>query len=1752
MNRPGTNQGGEGDFRPILGDLTNKADQTVEAAAVYHGKSGEDMDEERKRAVAYEYLCHLEEAKDWMSVCVKRPLPAPTELEDNLRNGVALAELAAFFAPKIVQKRRIFDLDQEKFRVSGLHFRHTDNINFFLKAVKSIGLPEDFQPETTDIYDKKNMPRVIFGIHALAHLLYKMRLAPPIQDLYGKVTFTAEEISNMQSALDQYGLAMPAFRKIGGIMAEEMAVDEAALHAAVIAINDALEHTLHQATLTALQNPSAGLTEVDPDSAKKYHIVLADAKAVKASQGQRPHPNATVDDAYDQLLTREEIQAHVNKVNLLVNLEAVERSVTLKDKHGLFLRLQALKCRVVSTKTDLYLRELSEVMTKVEFLRMEDLELAVHRANESRTRMTKDQVVAEINRALNNDDVEKLSELLTGSNALGVEILPSAIILYFSELNYIRQASGIDLGADGIVKVTKFLLNVAKVNQAVAERCDHDTVLGLLTGASLLDVNPDLKAEYFEGVRVALSRKKRDPFCPLLNHADLQDVIDEVNNENANSQSLETIEAIKLVNEAVRSGNAAQLHLALSNPNLDLRAKLINNEDNDVITDSNDVIREVDAPHHLRLLRDIQRNRSHLQRQGQNPADGCEVWMEDIVEAVEAGRRHVLELKSASFALAVLNIAVLQGDLDHVFQTLQRSDDLNLPNLDLQPQRQEDYLRALKRVLELKNQNDVSMNTTTPSGDGDWVEHRLSEGDLVYLDLKNHRHSWVKPRGYSGQGRSSFICSAEVEFCVHEVNNAKMAEKAIGKQMPRLQALCRGYLVRKNLFAMLQHYYEREHLVIKVQSYWRARRARKKFREVVQAQMNRVYGGGPDAREVARTVAKFRPHVDKIVRIQRAWRSHKGRMDFQSMLTNTGGGVVSVTQVRKYLHLVDLSREDFEQELELQTLKGHITKMIRGNQALEKDLDAMDIKIGLLVSNQIDVQEVLAADKSLLKKMHLRKSGSSTSDHQRALASDGVGGSSGLKALKKESREKLDAYQHLFYLLQTNPEYLAKLIFVMPQSNSTRFMESVILTLYNFGANAREEFLLLNLFKVALEEEVASKVERPGDLLTGNPLVVCMIVRFYRAGGGGKKALRNILGPLITNVLEDKSLHINISPVEIYKQWINSMEYNSGQEAGMPYDVTAEQALKYEEVRKRLQKSITKLKQLTTLFLATIVKSGNKLPYGILYIAKVLRSALRAKFPQTSDKELLKIVGNLIYYRYINSAIAAPDGFDIVASNVTVNSDQRRNLGSIAKILQAAAMKKGFGDETSHLVELNAYIVSAHEKFKNFFVECCKVPEPEDQFMMNRYTEVGLIAKPVVYITLQEICDTHSLLLKHRHQLTVNGQSDKLHELLDDLGDEPSLCSLLGATASSSSASLSRNGGGGAEDRSLGHLAQTEVCLTLTNKFALSTVNHNDTDRLFIKTKQLIALALPCTSCSSKNATLIGCLKSVTTRDQEETYWDMIARKEASDQRAVSNQSMLEHTNLFADDESRLSLEDCKRQILKNLQILERHGYVSAKDGCNAIVSSLAKDISNQKEHRARRRREIIQLRNTIKNLERKSEYYHEQVEYYHKYLKQCLANLQSNHHQNRNSGGKGGKGGGRGGVSGSRRTERKRWNNVALKYSAAKLNEKGILISIDGLPSNQFKNVQFEIVPVTSSSTNSSPSSEVTSQEQQQNSGDGLFQIHAKFMGVRLEHVDIDIQDLLQLQYEGVAVMNVFGKAKINVNLFLHLLNSKFYSRRR
>lgn len=65
-------------------------------------------------------------------------------------------------------------------------------------------------------------------------------------------------------------------------------------------------------------------------------------------------------------------------------------------------------------------------------------------------------------------------------------------------------------------------------------------------------------------------------------------------------------------------------------------------------------------------------------------------------------------------------------------------------------------------------------------------------------------------------------------------------------------------------------------------------------------------------------------------------------------------------------------------------------------------------------------------------------------------------------------------------------------------------------------------------------------------MVTGNAAVVGLVVRFYR-NGRGQSALREILGRVVQDVLEDKTLSVHIDPVHLYKSWINQSEAQTGQ-----------------------------------------------------------------------------------------------------------------------------------------------------------------------------------------------------------------------------------------------------------------------------------------------------------------------------------------------------------------------------------------------------------------------------------------------------------------------------------------------------------------------------------------------------------------------------------------------------------------------------
>ncbi|KAM8986460.1 ras GTPase-activating-like protein IQGAP3 isoform 2-T2 [Ara ararauna] len=1628
--------------------------------------TAEEMDEKRRQNIAYQYLCHLEEAKRWLEACLSEELPPPMELEETLRNGVVLAKLGHCFAPTVVPLKKIYDPEQTRYKAAGLHFRHTDNINYWRDAMSHVGLPSLFHPETTDIYDKKNMPRVVYCIHALSLYLFKLGLAPQIQDLYGKVDFTEEEINNMKRELEKYGLQLPAFSKIGGILANELSVDEAAVHAAVLAINQAVEQGVVAQTMGALRNPSAMLLGLRQELAGAYQEMLQGAKLEKGSNARNRLLQVIPEgeDIYDHYLTQAEIQGHINKVNVHGALEEVDDALEQQDVLALHHALQdpvlALHC-LQRDNLHRYLEQLSVDREQkalelgyVDLLEQEELEAGILTANrkgeEERAMLG---AINRINAAIRHGKAAETVEALMDPAAQLPDVYPLAAPLYQHQLALLQsQHPRGELVQEELFVAVEMLSAVALVNRAL-DAGDPDALWSSLVSSALgLAGVEDANAQrYFEDL-VQLKGQSRAAGGEFLSWNDIQDRVNATNSSVQDEN--DRITAVRLINEA----------LLQEDPEKTLSALLLQAA----------ALPHVTLPIAHRYHHVLARaRRMKAQATGD---DGAVLWWEEIQEGVCKANEDTVAARKMALGIAAINQAIKEGK---VTQTLRVLLNPAVALCGVVSACAAGYQEQLAALMATKRQ--------TGSAKPCWTRHRLADGAEFYLSLQSFEGSWQHPP--DGGINTTHLSREEIQAVVTRVTAAHDRERLWAANVAfvvRLQARLRGFLVRRELAARWSILREQRPAAVRIQACWRGYRQRRAYLERL-----RYLRANADAaikiqagvrmwqarRRYQERLRYFRRNVEAVVKIQAFVRAHKARGDYR-MLVHARSPPLSI--VRRFIHLLEQSQQDFWEESEVLRLQEEVVKRIRANRQLESDLDLMDIKIGLLVKNRITLQEVVCHCKKLTKKNKEQLSEMMSIDKQK-----------GLKSLSKEKRQKLEAYQHLFYLLQTQPVYLARLIFQMPQNKSTKFMESVIFTLYNYASTPREAFLLLQLFKAALQEEISSKVDQVHDILLGNATVIRMVVSFYR-NAHGQNALQHILGDPVQQVLQDKTLSIRTNPVDIYKAWINQTESQSGQKSKLPYEVSPEQALSYPEVQRQLDISIHNLLMMTDKFVSAITSSVDKIPYGMRYMAKILRASLAEKFPKASAEDIDKVVGNLLYYRYMNPAVVAPDGFDIVAlpARVTLHPEQRRSLGSIAKVLQHAAAHKPFDGDNAHLCGINRYLEETHRKFRRFISAACSVPEPEERFNMDEYSEMVAVAKPVIYITVGELINTHRLLLEHQDSIAPQ-HGDPLHALLEDLGELPTFQFLVGENVPSPMDTSA--------EQMLCHLSKVEVSLTLTGKLVpVASSEESDTRSLLLSTKQMLVDVIQ----SQPGDSLPEILWTRASEHEEASHAHLMHRRALRD--AQTPAKLQRNRSLAAN--SQLSMEEKKRKIIRNLRRLESLGLVDSAHQYQELINELAKDIRNQRRYRQHRKGELLKLRQTLQGLNAKTLFYEEQIDYYNQYIKTCLDNLAA-----------------------STKASGKNKKLQSLHYTAARLFEKGVLLEIEDLPHSQFRNVIFDIIPCEES---------------------GRFQVKAKFMGIDMERFHLHYQDLLQLQYEGVAVMKMFDKAKVNVNLLIFLLNKKFFKK--
>lgn len=161
---------------------------------------------------------------------------------------------------------------------------------------------------------------------------------------------------------------------------------------------------------------------------------------------------------------------------------------------------------------------------------------------------------------------------------------------------------------------------------------------------------------------------------------------------------------------------------------------------------------------------------------------------------------------------------------------------------------------------------------------------------------------------------------------------------------------------------------------------------------------------------------------------------------------------------QNFVHLLDDSEVDFQEEIQCVQMRKQVFETIRENQVLETDVQDLDVKIALVVKNALSFDELVKASKKLTASRIIKHS-SDPADIFAAIHPD------------KQMLHKRDLYSSLFGLLQTRPEYLARLFWRLSRESWTdqhkKLLEGVVMALFGYTQSDREEFLLLKLFQVS-------------------------------------------------------------------------------------------------------------------------------------------------------------------------------------------------------------------------------------------------------------------------------------------------------------------------------------------------------------------------------------------------------------------------------------------------------------------------------------------------------------------------------------------------------------------------------------------------------------------------------------------------------------------------------------------------------------
>ncbi|KAI8096562.1 Rho GTPase activation protein [Halteromyces radiatus] len=813
----------------------------------------------------------------------------------------------------------------------------------------------------------------------------------------------------------------------------------------------------------------------------------------------------------------------------------------------------------------------------------------------------------------------------------------------------------------------------------------------------------------------------------------------------------------------------------------------------------------------------------------------------------------------------------------------------------------------------------------------------------------------------------------------------------------------------------------------------------------------------------------------------------------------------SVGTVKNFIHLLDDSDLDYNSEVKLESIRQEVIQSIRDNNQLDVHVNTIDTKIALLVRNAITIDEVLKVTGPLRKKEQHRRFSQMAAAAEAEASSQSVNPFT-LRNINQKNQNALDLYQQLVYLLQTDPKHLAKLVSITRvqdfggDGDGHKRIESTILALFGYATNSREEYLLINLCRFCIDEEI-KHVQSPQEFMRGNYSFMKLVVQTNR-GAKEREFFRTILTPLVNEVVNNEFLDLETDPVGIYHKVMNDEESRTGLPSRRKHAVNSQEALADEEVRNVFITHLRNLREITEKFLIAITSTLDALPYGIRAVARELRLVLEHKFPNESSENVTKILAYFIYYRYLNPAIVAPEHYDVIDGSI--NPHQRKNLAEISRMLQQISSGKIFDADDMFLAPLNDYVFHAGQRFAEWFLKVADVEDPETHFGMDALDDHARTQKPTIYISPYELCHLHYMIEQHIEVLAPKKQGT-LFEIISDLGPSPFKPGV--------------------------QLPTTVWCLRLTNRD--DDIPQDSTaqlQQLIVDTKRLVVYIIqiqsgpnlldifqqPVTDIHEAQWMEIKQREFLPHKDQGVNYHESIAKKRRS--------LKLGNTPLDINNLTFFQLKTITSRLAAHLEkFVDR---ITQQDNYQGLLNMIAEDITGKNTRRQTREKEITKLKTTLGHLQAKKAYLSDQRQSYEDYLKLSMDTMA----QKKQRGKK----------------QRYMWpftrqyfhmRNLtkqgklptfgSYKYTAKQLHDRGVIITLEGVEKKHYDRIDITL-----------------SMDEA-----GIVNLEGRYANWSATSIYMDIQyeQLLQTQFEGVQTMTLLeGMIKVNVNLLIYMINKK------